>query len=208
MSTESHYPFTLGRSLVSLAQLEQARGNVETAWQFAHDGLDVLAVYGDRVGVASAIVAVAGLASARGKPELALRLLAASEYFHEHFGMARFRPEAEDGVHNLSEALGQVSARQAEECQAEGARLSLSEAVAYARRGRGERGRPKTGWASLTPAERKLVQLVVEGCTNSEIGARLFVSVNTVKKHLSNIYGKTNVDGRAQLAALAARHGV
>ena len=38
----------------------------------------------------------------------------------------------------------------------EGANLALDEAVAYARRSRGSRGRPSAGWASLTPTEARL----------------------------------------------------
>jgi DNA-binding CsgD family transcriptional regulator len=90
-------------------------------------------------------------------------------------------------------------------CWDAGSQLSLAEGVAYARRGRGERQRPQIGWASLTPVERDVVRLVAEGHTNAEIGQRLFISVNTVKKHLSNVYTKVDVDGRADLAARVAR---
>ena len=89
-----------------------------------------------------------------------------------------------------------------------GGELSLAEAVAYARRGRGERQRPRVGWASLTPTERDVVGLVAQGHTNAEIGRRLFMSVNTVKKHLSRVYAKVDVDGRADLAAEVARRGL
>ena len=90
-------------------------------------------------------------------------------------------------------------------CWDAGHELSLDEAVAYARRGRGERQRPQVGWASLTPVERDVARLVAAGHTNTEIGRRLFISVNTVKKHLSHVYAKVEVDGRADLAAQVAR---
>ena len=48
------------------------------------------------------------------------------------------------------------------------------------------------------------MQLAVEGLTNPEIGARLFMSRSTVKTHLSHVYGKLGVANRtAVLAALA-----
>jgi DNA-binding CsgD family transcriptional regulator len=81
----------------------------------------------------------------------------------------------------------------------------LAEAVAYARRGRGVRQRPQIGWGSLTPMERDVVRLVAAGHSNAEIGQRLFISVNTVKKHLSHVYAKVDVDRRADLAAQVAR---
>jgi DNA-binding NarL/FixJ family response regulator len=58
---------------------------------------------------------------------------------------------------------------------AEGATLSTVEAIAYAQRGRGERRRPSTGWASLTPTEVDVVRLVSEGLGNKDIATRLFV---------------------------------
>ncbi|MFC5263648.1 LuxR C-terminal-related transcriptional regulator [Kribbella qitaiheensis] len=85
------------------------------------------------------------------------------------------------------------------------AQLDLDEAVAYARRTRGARGRPSTGWASLTPTERDVVAAAVEGLNNPEIGARLFMSRGTVKTHLAHIYAKLGVANRTELAALAAK---
>lgn len=51
----------------------------------------------------------------------------------------------------------------------------------------------------LTEREREVVACAVEGCSNAEIASRLFVSVITVKKHLSSVYAKMNVKNRAQL---------
>jgi DNA-binding CsgD family transcriptional regulator len=73
---------------------------------------------------------------------------------------------------------------------------------AYARRSRGTRSRPSTGWASLTPAERSVVELAADGLTNPEIGQRLFMSRGTVKTHLAHVYAKLGVANRTQLAAI------
>jgi DNA-binding CsgD family transcriptional regulator len=93
-----------------------------------------------------------------------------------------------------------------DEVWAEGTALSLDDAVAYARRARGSRNRPSTGWASLTPTELDVVRLVAEGLTNPEIGERLFVSRATVKTHLSHMYTKLGVANRTELATQAAAH--
>ena len=90
--------------------------------------------------------------------------------------------------------------------KAEGATMTSSEATAYARRARGARGRPTTGWSSLTAAECRVLELVAEGLTNPQIAERLFVSAGTVKTHLRHIFDKLGVRSRAELAAAVIRH--
>ncbi|EUA07630.1 bacterial regulatory s, luxR family protein [Mycobacterium kansasii 732] len=90
---------------------------------------------------------------------------------------------------------------------AEGAALSIEEAIAHAQRGRGERRRPASGWESLTPAERDVVRLVADGLANKDIATRLFVSPRTVQAHLTHVYTKLGLTSRVQLAQEAARHG-
>ena len=68
----------------------------------------------------------------------------------------------------------------------------------------GTRGRPATGWASLTPTELDVVRLAVEGLNNPQIAARLFMSRGTVKTHLGHVYAKLGVANRTELAATAS----
>jgi DNA-binding CsgD family transcriptional regulator len=84
---------------------------------------------------------------------------------------------------------------------------TLDEAVAYARRARTSRSRPSTGWASLTPTEVEVVGLAADGLANPEIAARLFMSRNTGKTHLSHVYAKLGVTNRTELATLATARG-
>jgi predicted ATPase/DNA-binding CsgD family transcriptional regulator len=205
LSTDARLPHTLGRSLLGLAELAREDEDLEEAWELAHDSLEVLTDYGDRVGAAAALEAIADLAVALGEPERALRLFAASHQFHTDTGMARFSLQADRFERARDTAKAAVDPTDANACWEAGGELSLAEAIAYARRGRGERQRPQIGWASLTPAERDVVRLVAEGHTNAEIGQRLFISVNTVKKHLTHVYARVDVDGRADLAAQVAR---
>ena len=89
----------------------------------------------------------------------------------------------------------------------EGGALSTEEAIAYAQRGRGERKRPTSGWASLTPMERDVVSLVREGLGNKDIGARLFISPRTVQTHLTHVYAKLGIASRVQLVREAEGRG-
>ncbi len=66
--------------------------------------------------------------------------------------------------------------------------------------------RAHSGWQSLTPSERAVVDLVAEGLSNPQIGQRLYVSRRTVQTHLGHVFAKLHISSRAQLAAEVARH--
>ena len=57
---------------------------------------------------------------------------------------------------------------------------------------------------ALTERENEVLLCIAKGCSNREIGERLFISENTVKKHVNNIYSKLGVTRRTQ-AVLRAR---
>jgi DNA-binding NarL/FixJ family response regulator len=52
---------------------------------------------------------------------------------------------------------------------------------------------------NLSPSEREVARLVVEGLSNHEIAGKLFVTEKTIKFHLTNVYAKLGVQSRAQL---------
>ena len=128
----------------------------------------------------------------------AARLFGAADPIRDDTGYHRCVSERDADLDALRATLGEDGFEAAFE---EGAALSLDEAVAYARRGRGERKRPETGWASLTPAEIRVAELVKDGLSNADIGRRLLCSARTVQAHLTHIYAKLGITSRAELAA-------
>lgn len=60
----------------------------------------------------------------------------------------------------------------------------------------------------LSERELEILQLIADGLTNQEIGSQLFLSLNTVKAHTRNIYGKLGVNSRTQAAAKARALGI
>ena len=56
--------------------------------------------------------------------------------------------------------------------------------------------------------ELEVLQLIAEGLTNREIASRLYLSLNTVKGHARNIYGKLSVHSRTQAVARARAFGI
>jgi DNA-binding CsgD family transcriptional regulator len=113
----------------------------------------------------------------RGRPEEAVPLLRRALERHERLGAAR-------GAARVEAALRELGVRRGR---------------------RGPRQRPRLGWESLTRTERQVVDLVVEGLSNPQIGERLFVSPRTVQTHVAHVFTKLGISSRAQLAAEAAR---
>jgi len=60
----------------------------------------------------------------------------------------------------------------------------------------------------LSDREKEIVQLVAQGFRNREIGEKLFISEQTVKNHLHNIFDKLGVSDRLELALYALHHRI
>ena len=173
---------TLARSLQLPRTIAEALDELaflsdpRTALELHHEALAIRIDHGLRAGYPASLEALSRLAP----PEHGARLAAAAAAGRRELGLT----EA-PGSHGTTE-------------------LSLDEAVSYARRSRGRRDRPATGWASLTDTEASVVALAVEGLSNPQIGQRLFMSRHTVKTHLSHVYAKLGASNRTELAAAAA----
>jgi DNA-binding NarL/FixJ family response regulator len=189
--------------IVSLLRAEVARrqGEIRDAEARAHDALELAAEHEIRLVVTDALETLAILAGEVGNHTQAARLLGAADAFRARTGY-RWRP------HHRGAALDALAPHLDASHLAEGSALSLEEAVAWARRGRGERRRPEFGWDSLTPTESRVVELIAAGLPNRDIASRLFVSLATVKTHLVHVYGKLDLRTRTELAAAATSRGL
>ena len=58
--------------------------------------------------------------------------------------------------------------------------------------------------ADLTPSERKVLELIGDGLSNREIGAKLGVAEKTVKNHITSLLSKMGLQRRTQVAAWVA----
>ncbi|WP_047867449.1 response regulator transcription factor [Nocardiopsis sp. RV163] len=72
----------------------------------------------------------------------------------------------------------------------------------------GSHERARTALARLSPREHEVAMAVALGRTNAEIAAQLYMSVATVKAHVSNVLAKLDMDNRTQIALLAHDAGL
>lgn len=67
---------------------------------------------------------------------------------------------------------------------------------------------PQAAADVLTPRERSVLELVAQGLTNKQIGARLYISEKTASVHLSRVMAKLGATGRAEAVSVAHRRGL
>jgi DNA-binding CsgD family transcriptional regulator len=202
-STTGYY---LSAALLTRAGVAIGQGEPEQGERDAHDALACAADVEAYLPIPDILECLAGLAGQAGSHREAVRLFGAAQAIRERMGAVRFKiydVGYEALVAVLRDAMGD---KDFDSAWAEGAAMSTEEAIAYAQRGRGERKRPASGWASLTPTERDVVRLVSEGLGNKDIATRLFVSPRTVQTHLTHVYTKLGLTSRVQLVQEAARH--
>jgi predicted ATPase/class 3 adenylate cyclase/DNA-binding CsgD family transcriptional regulator len=144
-----------------------------------------------------ALELLAETAVRRGDEVRAARLFGAADGHRRRVGyVARIVPDSE----TVGIAVDRLRNEQAAAFD-DGHTLGLLEAVEFARRTRGERGRPSFGWASLTATETKVVELVAQGLSNEQVARTLLMSPATAKTHLTHIYAKLGASNRTELAA-------
>ncbi|MFC7625353.1 LuxR C-terminal-related transcriptional regulator [Microlunatus sp. GCM10028923] len=171
------------------ARLQETRDPVGAA--AAHrDALRLRSEHGLLLGQVDSLEALAALA---GTPDRAAILYGAADRARTGTGYRAGRPELPRGEEY---AVGLDRGRA----------LTLAQAVERALPVRSA-DRTGSGWASLTPAERAVVELAVRGLSNPEIAAELFIGRGTVKTHLAHVYAKLGVANRTELARSATESG-
>ena len=196
------------QTLTTRARVALAENEAGQAERDAHDALARAAETRAHLLVPDLLELLAALAHDAGSHLESARLLGAAHVVRERTGIVRFQVYDADYEASVEATRKALSETEFDDAWAAGAALSTDEAIAYARRGRGERKRPPTGWDSLTPTEREVVRLVSEGLGNKDIGDRLFISPRTVQTHLTHVYAKLGLTSRMQLAQEAARRSV
>lgn len=180
--------------------------DLEAARPFLADALRAARETDDRVAEYLLLDALGCVAAGSGRAAAAARLLGAAERIRTDAGARRMPfliPVVGRARETAAAALG--AARFDAELAAGGA-LSRAEAVGLAL---GEPARPVAAGppdagSGLGKRELEVAQLVAEGLTNKEVGARLFISESTVASHVRGILNKLGFTSRAQIAGWVA----
>jgi predicted ATPase/DNA-binding NarL/FixJ family response regulator len=180
-----------GRARLARARVLLEDGELADSASSAADAVTAATAIDDQLTMIDGLEIFARIAAARGSSEVADGLARAAIAARAEIGYSHSFGPATEALEEQDPAVSDV--------------LSLHEALRLAMSRRGQRGRPRSGWESLTPAETRVVELVAEGLTNPEIARRLYVSRDTVKSHVSSALMKLALRTRAELAASASR---
>jgi DNA-binding NarL/FixJ family response regulator len=164
-------------------------------------------------GVRAAAAACRGLhAVSAGEPTTAIAALEDALELYEEAGMV---PDVVATLVELARvhlAVGDLerAATRAQRANKEAEALGAGAAAGVAEVLDALRPERRGGPAELTQRESEVIRLVAAGASNQDIAARLFLSIRTVERHLSNIYLKIGAAGpsaRTVAASYAHRHG-
>lgn len=187
-----------------LAAIDRSEQRINDAEARLHRALETQTRLGHAQYVADNLEELAGIEIEHERPRPAAVLLGAAATIRDGAGVTRRiarQGQYESDVDTVREQLGDGFT----EPWTQGSLLTIDQAVEFARRGRGERRRPATGWDSLTATEKKVAALVADGRTNPEIATALIMGRATVKTHVSNILDKLGLANRTQIATESLR---
>jgi predicted ATPase/DNA-binding CsgD family transcriptional regulator len=207
LSREVGHKFSGSVSLTNLARAAQARGDHERAAGLYAEGLTLAVELSDKANAAYCLEGLARVTSARGNHERAVRLFGTAEALLEAAGgplyaHAQDRALHERAVEALRSRLDEEAFRAA---WSEGRATEMERAIEYALEPRESPATPAHP-AGLSAREVEVLRLVANGMTNAQVARELFISPNTVNRHLNSIYGKLGVSSRAAATRFAAEH--
>jgi predicted ATPase/DNA-binding CsgD family transcriptional regulator len=200
----------------SLGILDWLAGDHQSAEARLKKAVRVRDRIGHRWGMFTSLEALAWVAGSSGRPERAALLLGASAALWDELGNALY-PQWQ-AYHDSCEAAARAGLGEGRyrACWEQGHALGRDQAVAAVLEDDGTvpTARPAPAAAAadgafeLSARELEVARLVADGLSNPAIASALFISVATVKTHVSHILAKLGLDSRTQLARWIAGHNL
>jgi non-specific serine/threonine protein kinase len=207
-------PWSTAASLSYLGLVRGSSGDVEGAADALREALALYRELGTTERTVGTIRRVAVLAVTRRDLPTAVRLFAATDALAADLGIIQALPEREIYDRALADAERRLPAARRETEATRGTQLSLEEALADAERlvetvDRRRVVTPERPDATgLSPREREVLRLLVDGASNDEIAAALNVSRRTAAQHVGSILGKLGASNRTAATTIALRRGL
>jgi ATP/maltotriose-dependent transcriptional regulator MalT len=218
LSRERHIAWLEPNSLGHVAAAATDLGDYGRAAELYRESLRLVWDGGDRRLFAGILAGFAGLVAACGQPDRAARLCGAAAGLVEAVG-ATLSPA---GQTSYQRAVAAARAALTEDGFAAGwiagqamsplqMRAEVEIAVPVPPTDQAPVDTPSADPAAahgLTPREMDVLGLLAMGRSNKQIGEALFISPDTVRRHLTNIYAKLGVASRGEAIAFAHDHGL
>ena len=186
----------LGRVAARQGAIETAVGHYVRALELYRQGLD-------RRGLVRCLEAVALIAEARGDDDAFARLLGAATVMRGALQLLQPPMDRDDVAAAEDRARSRLGEAGYEAARAAGSAMRRDQTVDVAL---SVLSAPVAGQSPLSRREREVLRLIAQGRSNQEIADALFISIRTVKAHVTNIFTKVGVSSRSAAAAWAHRH--
>jgi non-specific serine/threonine protein kinase len=217
LSREAGDPRSTAHALCGLAQTALAEHDAAAARAYLAEAITIARATADHHLLAFPLPSVARIAAAEGHPTAAARLAGAAEGARAAVGAVLYPHEQRTFTRLLEDLHGTLGDGPLAAARAAGQELSLDhaadEALAFLRAAADRATTPPAGAHpdGLSPREVEVLRRLAAGKSNAEIAAELVVSVRTVERHISTIYGKIDAAGpaaRVVATAYAREHGL
>jgi predicted ATPase/DNA-binding CsgD family transcriptional regulator len=215
--SETATPGVRALQQISLADLDLKAGDLTNAARHLAEAWPVVLDLGHTLSIVASIPTCSEFLLQTGDAKLAMELLAAADQLRSRIGWAT-------GSHGEAEYAGLIEAgksalgeEQFAAAMALGRTLTVEDidarirsALSMREAGTGQLQRDGLGadTRGLTARELDVLRLLIDGKTNPEIAADLFISERTVQTHVARILQKLGVPSRTAAATLAIRDGI
>jgi DNA-binding NarL/FixJ family response regulator len=205
-------PVGIVLTLGERAHAARMQGDQVLAARLFAESITTAAELGSERFLLGALAGLAGVALALGQPERAARLLSAVEATRAMSGLGRISHAAhtERITAEARATLAEPAFTTAwDEGRARPFADALADALAIASSaGEPPQPVPREATSGLTQRELDVLRLLVEGSSDRQIAAALFIGARTVQSHVANLFAKLGVNARAEAAAVAVRRGL